>query len=510
MALTTKQISELNAAASRRTAGTASATDIKNLDYATKTFGYSAPAAAPSPSPSSTPTNSNASPAAAPSSTPYTIKSGDTLSAIAASKGTTVNELLKLNPTITNPNLIYAGKSLNLPGGQGGASDSGVPDYSTVNTVQDANNAINSEQANDAATIKQSGEPETRKSVDDIMAEITSKVSPKTEKPETLNLTQSLTDYRLQYGVTDLENQLNDLKAQEQEILDQKASRVSAERGKQVATNVIAGRVSEVERQENERLAVIQRSISNATNQLNTKYNIINTLMDAKKTDYETATAAYDKEFTQNVSIFNAARDIDEDAKSELEKEQDTARANAQIALNAYTARGTAYGDLTDSEKTNLTKMGVQAGLGADFFSNVMKVSSGKDILTTITSSDDTKATIIYKDGTTKTIATGLPARKTTSSGSDKATESEIKVFYKQSMETELQKVIGEDGYVSPSDWAKARRKWATNTAYDSTDFDDSFRGYVNPDHPFDYAGFEDYKKGFIQKSSAEKEAEGY
>ena len=46
----------------------------------------------------------------------YVIKKGDTLGKIAAANGTTVDALMKLNPQITNPNLIYAGKTLKLSG----------------------------------------------------------------------------------------------------------------------------------------------------------------------------------------------------------------------------------------------------------------------------------------------------------------------------------------------------------------------------------------------------------
>lgn len=49
-----------------------------------------------------------------PTSSTYTIKSGDTLSGIARANNTTIDALLKLNPSITNPNLIYAGGHLNL------------------------------------------------------------------------------------------------------------------------------------------------------------------------------------------------------------------------------------------------------------------------------------------------------------------------------------------------------------------------------------------------------------
>lgn len=45
----------------------------------------------------------------------YTIKTGDTLSGIAAANGTTIAELQKSNPTITDPNKIFAGSSLVIP-----------------------------------------------------------------------------------------------------------------------------------------------------------------------------------------------------------------------------------------------------------------------------------------------------------------------------------------------------------------------------------------------------------
>jgi LysM repeat protein len=48
----------------------------------------------------------------------YRIRWGDTLSGIAARHGTTVSALMRANPQIKNPNLIYAGKSLTIPGGR--------------------------------------------------------------------------------------------------------------------------------------------------------------------------------------------------------------------------------------------------------------------------------------------------------------------------------------------------------------------------------------------------------
>ena len=51
----------------------------------------------------------------------YTIKSGDTLSQIAKNNNTTVAAIQAANPSITNPNRIYAGQTLNIPG-QGGTT----------------------------------------------------------------------------------------------------------------------------------------------------------------------------------------------------------------------------------------------------------------------------------------------------------------------------------------------------------------------------------------------------
>jgi len=45
----------------------------------------------------------------------YKIKKGDNLTKIAKANGTTVQELLKINPKIKNPNLIYAGETIKVP-----------------------------------------------------------------------------------------------------------------------------------------------------------------------------------------------------------------------------------------------------------------------------------------------------------------------------------------------------------------------------------------------------------
>jgi putative chitinase len=59
------------------------------------------------------------------SSTAHTVRSGDTLSAIARQNGVSLQALIQANPQITNPNLIYPGQAVTIPAG-GSASSGGV------------------------------------------------------------------------------------------------------------------------------------------------------------------------------------------------------------------------------------------------------------------------------------------------------------------------------------------------------------------------------------------------
>ena len=52
-----------------------------------------------------------------PSGQTYYVVRGDTLRIIAARFGTTVDAILKVNPNITNPNVIYVGQAVSIPAG---------------------------------------------------------------------------------------------------------------------------------------------------------------------------------------------------------------------------------------------------------------------------------------------------------------------------------------------------------------------------------------------------------
>jgi len=85
------------------------------------------------PTPTATPATPTPTPTPSGTTTTYVVQPGDTLTRIAQRFGTTVQALLAANPQITNPNLIYVGQVIEIPGGQAATP---TPTPSTTPTPQ--------------------------------------------------------------------------------------------------------------------------------------------------------------------------------------------------------------------------------------------------------------------------------------------------------------------------------------------------------------------------------------
>jgi hypothetical protein len=96
-----------------------------------------------------------------------------------------------------------------------------------------------------------------------------------------------------------LNDRLNTNMAQQAEVQALKEQRIKESTKTAGYMNVAAGRATEIENQENERLNVLIREQNALSNQINTANNQISMIMGFKQTDYQNATAEYETKYNQ-------------------------------------------------------------------------------------------------------------------------------------------------------------------------------------------------------------------
>lgn len=204
------------------------------------------------------------------------------------------------------------------------------------------------------------------------------------EKPQPTARVEQYEQMREQMGVTQLESSLNTLKTElEQQIATRRARTQTAE-GAPVAMGVIAGRVSEIERQEAERIDAITRQINSVNDQLNTSYNTISTYMNFMNMDYQDAVAAYDRDYQRNLQIYQLTNE-------QLDRNQANARANLQIYQNGILSGAINYDNLPSSQKTAITKLELQSGLPIGITSAIKNENAGGKVLSSTSREVDNK-----------------------------------------------------------------------------------------------------------------------
>lgn len=202
-------------------------------------------------------------------------------------------------------------------------------------------------------------------------------------KPETRSSVDRFNELRQTAGLSSLESSLTELRRQARDIEATRRQRVATQRNKRVSTGVIGGRVSEIERQENERLDVVNREIAYINDQVTTAYNVINTIMGFEKTDYQNAAQAYETKFNQAMQTIELARGIRNDEKTDREREQDTATANLQIMYNALAAGDADFDALDPATLAQISKLEIQSGLPSGFYKALKSRAGQSEIVST-------------------------------------------------------------------------------------------------------------------------------
>lgn len=357
-----------------------------------------------------------------------------------------------------------------------------------VTDLGSASAFINSNQEQDKASAAKASDVPTRsstRSYEEIFAGLQKTITDGMGgKPTAPNFEKTYGTLLGQYGISDLEEELNGLTNEENEIRAQFRVNKTAEKGKPVAMNVIEGRVGEQESAANERLDTVLRQKDYLTNQLKTKYDVVNNIMNLKKLDYTTASDEYNTKFSQNLSLFNTVKGIADSEKSDREREEDNARANAQIVYNSIKDGGLDLSTISDDQKLTIQKMEVQAGLPSGFYQTLQNKNPKADIVTSTTreSGGSKYVDVIMRNADGSLSTQTMRVGSVDAGGGGKMTEAETKKSDASKVASQLSGRAGADGYVAPEDYKTARRAWV-NAGYDASDFDTRFaRTYVNPE----------------------------
>lgn len=220
-------------------------------------------------------------------------------------------------------------------------------------------------------------------------------------RPALPQFEQSLNSLQTTYGVQADQNALNDVRSQIEELQAASRARQTANENGTVPMSVIAGRASEIEKQDRERLDALARQENAIVNRVNSSNAIIKQIMDTKTQDYGAAVDNYNQQFSQAIQTIGVFRDIQKDAqdrqyhaedkaaaaakaKADADKEEQTAaRANLQVYYNNVTGGNIDVSTISPQQAVAVANMEVQAGMPVGTFLQLRSTNPTKEIKST-------------------------------------------------------------------------------------------------------------------------------
>lgn len=456
--------------------------------------------------------------ASVPTAQSYVVQSGDTLSAIAARLGVKVSDISGYRSG--NPNLIFPGENLTInkggvapklstdvfptppgpvqplkwgagstpaptptpapsptPTPAGGTPTGGDP----YQAQKDAAIKAANDQAKsflDSITTK---DVETRKS-SEILTKILTSIESTAAPQAPQSMAQLFNEQKSKLGLDVLETKLADM--------DSEIDRVNAnllvesEKAGQelVSMREITRTRGSLQMEAQQRIALLNVERNAVARQVGNKLDTLKMVMDYTGQDFTNSTNYYNQNFNRNVQLYNLVKGIEDSSKTEVQRAKDDAQANINTLTTMFKAAGVDYMSLSADQRLTIAKLEIQAGLPSGFVATALS-NAEKPIRSIITSDDNTQATLIYDDGSTKTISTGLAA-KVNKTADMTAAEKKESLISQVSQAFEQYK--GRDNFVSPEDWKQLRAIWLGQGGI-LKDFIDNFRVYTNPADPLDY-----------------------
>jgi hypothetical protein len=196
----------------------------------------------------------------------YTIQKGDTLSGIASKYGTDVSTLMSLNPYITNANLIYAGKTLNLPGTQ---------NNTTTATAQPAQTATPAPTQTTQQLAEEYAKQQTANTGNDTQALLAQYEKIAEQQKQALQKQQELTNSQINYQKNDVLEAYNNNARQAyiNSMLGKKSVEQELSQAGLNTSGVLGSAYANVENAYGNNLATLQASRDKSINDINQQLN---------------------------------------------------------------------------------------------------------------------------------------------------------------------------------------------------------------------------------------------
>ncbi|PIV90843.1 hypothetical protein COW46_00690 [Candidatus Gracilibacteria bacterium CG17_big_fil_post_rev_8_21_14_2_50_48_13] len=195
---------------------------------------------------------------------------------------------------------------------------------------------------------------------------------------------KNLLALRGQYGVTALESDLDTLQKEYADMEAITRQRLQYQTDQPVAMNVISGRMTEVQRQQKERLDYLGREIQYRNDMIQTANSAISMIMNAKQMDYGVARQQWEDGVNAAKGLlqeFGAMRQAEMD---DANARRDDARAVLTTYYNNLTEGTMSAADMTPSEQIQVAKLELQAGMPVGTFANLRSKNPTMDVRTQV------------------------------------------------------------------------------------------------------------------------------
>jgi citrate synthase len=243
-------------------------------------------------------------------------------------------------------------------------------------------------------------------------------------RPTVPDLVSKYNEMLADNSIPSMETKLSDLDAELTSIDDAYTAGQNKIESGLAPMEVLSGRSKELEQQYQERRATVLREREDIANRLQTKYNTVNTMMELTGQQYSLALEDYNARFTQNLQT-------QQYLDSKADAAQTAARANLSTIISGFQESGKTWSEMSDSLKTQVYKMELEAGLPGGTTEAFLDVMPQATLLATVNGTDSSGndiITFVYADengnpGTIQTVKTGGYTK--TSSGSGTGVNSE-------------------------------------------------------------------------------------